>query len=197
MKHINLPSNNQLNSQTQSVMPSTARIMWMLLTSILKRPLISHAKLLEKLHVKFKISGSAWKFFRNLPNQTTAKRLNTQYSIRFYPCYLWGSSGEHPWSFIIHYNISMAYPPIYITPWLKYNYADDTKCGKEICSCLDCSLLQSDIDAISNWSKVSSFPYMNWRLIWYATALIQINPIDYNYLVNNITLFKSDQPIKT
>ena len=31
-------------------------------------------------------------------------------------------------------------------------FADDTKCLRPVCSPHDCSLLQSDLDALSSWS---------------------------------------------
>ena len=51
-------------------------------------------------------------------------------------------------------------------------YADDTKCSKEITSSVDSFLLQSDINAILNWSKTSQllYYYMIPRLLLFASA---------------------------
>ena len=70
-------------------------------------------------------------------------------------------------------------------------FADDSKCYKNISNTSDCKLLQTDLDALHNWS-------LTWDLNFHPskcqviTMSRRINPVQFAYKMNGITLEKID-----
>ena len=74
-------------------------------------------------------------------------------------------------------------------------FADDTKCLRSVCSPLDCTLLQSDLDALSSWST-------QWKLMFNETkcSLLSIysrhtptEPSDHQYIINGLPISLNSQ----
>ena len=144
---------------------------------------VSHQTLLYKLS-KFGLCGKVWEFFSAyLTSRLQCVSINNILSDLL-PVTSGVPQGSilGPLCFILYINDL----PSYIRHSLLVIFADDTKCGRMIKTVDDCSLLQMDINAISNWSTENKLPLHKDKTLCIRFCSSRINPICHSYHINGI-----------
>ena len=144
---------------------------------------VPHHKLLSKIW-NIGITGNLWKWFHEyLNNRIQHVSINGSNSS-ILPVLSGFPQGSilGPLLFLLFINDL----PQYVLHSIPLLFADDTKCLSPISSPLDCQLLQSDLDKLSNWS-------FEWRLLFNESkcTLLSFSSNDYSssnifpYYINN------------
>ena len=144
---------------------------------------VPHHELLSKIW-NIGITGNLWKWFREyLNNRIQHVSINGSNSS-ILPVLSGVPQGSilGPLLFLLFINDL----PQYVLHSIPLLFADDTKCLSPISSPLDCQLLQSDLDKLSNWS-------FEWRLLFNESkcTLLSFSSNDYSspnifpYYINN------------
>ena len=153
---------------------------------------VPHQELLLKLW-EVGVVGSLWRWFREyLTNRYQCVCINNCNSSTL-PVISGVPQGSllGPLLFLIYINDL----PSSLNHSDTFLFADDTKCLRPVCSPHDCSLLQSDLDALSSWST-------HWKLMFNETkcSLLSIDSghtstdqSDHQYHINGLSISSSSQ----